>query len=142
MTRSRFAAAVAASFALAACASSSGKDDPASQPLESGRATFARYCAACHGPGGEGNGPAGEALAEQPADLTRIAARRGGTFPEAALLRIIDGRDPIVAHGTREMPVWGRYFGEGHGKGPPAEAAARGDALLLVRYLESIQRAE
>jgi mono/diheme cytochrome c family protein len=141
MTRSALVAALAAGFALTACASSS-REDETSQPLESGRATFARYCAACHGPGGEGNGPAAEALAQQPADLTRIAARRGGTFPEVALLRIIDGRDPIVAHGTREMPVWGRYFGEGHGKGPPAEAAARGDALLLVRYLESIQEAQ
>jgi mono/diheme cytochrome c family protein len=143
MTRATLVAAVVAGGALAACAAfSQEQGGEASKQVESGRATFAMHCAACHGANGEGDGPAAAALAQRPADLTRIAARRGGVFPDAAVLRIIDGRDPIVAHGTREMPVWGRHFGAGHLPGTDAQAAARGNALILVQYLASIQKAE
>jgi hypothetical protein len=40
-------------------------------------------------------------------DLTGIAARRGGQFPEERIRQIIDGRTGLAAHGAREMPVWG-----------------------------------
>ena len=36
-----------------------------------GQALFARYCVACHGPNGEGNGPAAAALRVRPANLTQ-----------------------------------------------------------------------
>lgn len=36
-----------------------------------GQTLFARYCVACHGPNGEGNGPAAAALRIRPADLTQ-----------------------------------------------------------------------
>jgi mono/diheme cytochrome c family protein len=39
---------------------------------------FVRYCSACHGVEGRGDGPAASALRTPPADLTRIAQRRGG----------------------------------------------------------------
>jgi mono/diheme cytochrome c family protein len=143
MTRATLVAALVAGGALAACAAPSQQQEgEASKQRESGQATFAMHCASCHGVSGEGDGPAGTALTQKPADLTRIAARRGGIFPEAAVLRIIDGRDPIVAHGTREMPVWGHHFGTGHLPGPDAESAARGEALMLVQYLASIQKSE
>jgi len=41
----------------------------------------------------------------------RIAARRHWDFPVAAIVRVIDSRDPVVAHGSREMPIWGEASG-------------------------------
>ncbi len=74
---------------------------------------FVRYCNACHGMEGRGNGPAATALQPPPADLTRIAQRRDGLFPVAEVTAVIDGRTIIPAHGSREMPIWGERFGEG-----------------------------
>lgn len=71
--------------------------------------------------------------------VRRIAARRGGVFPEAEILRIIDGRDPIVAHGSREMPIWGREFGLVGNPGAASESSARGHAQLLIQYLRTLQ---
>src|ERR1700758_1504141 len=48
----------------------------------SGRQMFDAYCASCHGQGGKGNGPAAPALKAPPTDLTQLAAKNGGTFPE------------------------------------------------------------
>lgn len=104
-----------------------------------GRDDFVRYCAACHGMEADGNGPVAPTLRTAPPDLRRIAARRNGTFPEAAILRIIDGRDPVVAHGSREMPVWGEELSREVASGPGADAMARGKALLILRYLQSVQ---
>jgi mono/diheme cytochrome c family protein len=107
---------------------------------ELGAALFLRHCAACHGEDGRGNGPAAGALRTQPADLTRIAARRGGAFPEGAIARFIDGRFAVQAHGTREMPVWGARLGERIPEAGVSEEVVRGQISVLVEYLESIQR--
>ena len=90
----------------------------------------------------DGRGPVAPVLREPPPDLTRIAARRGGVFPEAQLARIIDGRDPIVSHGSREMPVWGRRFSAGMPPSAQAEAVRRGQTILLVNYLRTMQVTE
>lgn len=71
---------------------------------------FMTYCAVCHGTEGKGNGPAAAALTKVPADLTKINARNGGTFPEVRVRRFIEGADTIAAHGTRDMPIWGDLF--------------------------------
>lgn len=71
---------------------------------------FDSYCATCHGVTGVGNGPAAKALAKAPADLTKISARNGGTFPEVRVKRYIEGLDEVAAHGSRDMPVWGPLF--------------------------------
>lgn len=116
--------------------------DPASPPIPtptSGEALYQQYCSACHGPGAKGDGPAAAALKKKPMDLTRIAQRRGGTFPAAAILEVVDGRDVAIAHGSREMPVWGRRFGEALTPGTAAETVRHGTAQLIVDYLASIQ---
>jgi hypothetical protein len=66
------------------------------------------HYAACHGTAARGDGPAAPALKTVPADLTRLSARNGGKFPEARVRRYIEGLDEISAHGSRDMPVWGR----------------------------------
>lgn len=83
---------------------------PPATDVVDAEAMFREYCAACHGSGGKGDGPAAAALKTVPADLTRISARNGGKFPTVKIRRYIEGLDQIAAHGSRDMPVWGRLF--------------------------------
>lgn len=71
---------------------------------------FRMYCAECHGEDGRGDGPKSFGLSRPPPDLTKLKARNGGQFPGEILARVIDGREDIVLHGGREMPVWGQWF--------------------------------
>jgi mono/diheme cytochrome c family protein len=107
--------------------------------LQMGRADFLRHCAACHGEGGRGDGPVAASLRVPPADLTRIAVRREGSFPVAEVTEIVDGRRTIAAHGLREMPVWGVRFSTRVHEGSSEDEVARGRLLVLVEYLRSIQ---
>lgn len=107
--------------------------------VELGEPVFRSYCASCHGLDGGGDGPAARSLETPPADLRRIAARRGGSFPDAEIARIIDGRFDIDAHGSREMPVWGNAFGADIPEGEVAESVTRGRLAVLIEYLKSIQ---
>ena len=94
---------------------------------------FQSYCAVCHGKDAKGNGPAASALTKAPADLTRLAARNGGTFPDVKVNRYIEGSDEVAAHGNRDMPMWGELF----------RSLNRDTALLRVQglndYLKSLQ---
>jgi mono/diheme cytochrome c family protein len=111
----------------------------ANRAAANGQAIFQQSCAPCHGGTGAGDGPVAEALRTKPADLRRIAARRGGVFPDVEIRRLIDGRDPIVAHGPRDMPIWGREFALDPTVGLATEGQARGRIELVIRYLETIQ---
>jgi mono/diheme cytochrome c family protein len=113
--------------------------EPNPMLVEVGRDAFATHCAACHGSDARGGGPAASALRTPPADLTRIAARRGGDFPADEIAAWIDGRLAPAAHGTREMPVWGYRFAEGLPAGELTQELVRGRILTLVEYLRSIQ---
>jgi mono/diheme cytochrome c family protein len=106
------------------------------QPDE-GAEIFARSCAACHGYRAEGGK---ELLGGQVApDLTRIAARNGGTFPEAQVLSQIDGYGRGKASDV--MPEFGSLL---EGELVPVDIdgtltpTPRPLAALLA-YLESIQ---
>ena len=77
-----------------------------------GKRLYLRYCASCHGATGKGDGAVAPALTRPATDLTRLKADAGGKFPFEDVMRAIDGRRAIVAHGTREMPVWGQHFKE------------------------------
>ena len=58
----------------------------------------------------KGADPQLTSLTKTPADLTKISARNGGTFPAVKVKRYIEGLDEISAHGTRDMPMWGDLF--------------------------------
>jgi mono/diheme cytochrome c family protein len=105
-----------------------------------GQQYFMQYCSACHGMDGRGNGPVAPALRTPPADLTRIAQRRGGQFRAAEIAAQIDGRAMVAAHGSREMPVWGQRFTEKFGGETIGEEAVRGHLLVLIAYLKSLQQ--
>ena len=117
---------------LAALASSA-----AVPPAPDGASLFRTYCASCHGVSGRGDGPMLEFLRIPPTNLTRLAARQGGSFDREVVARAIDGRTRIGSHGSSEMPVWGDAF--------TSPVARDGDLVLrervraIVRHLESLQ---
>jgi hypothetical protein len=74
-----------------------------------GQLAYARYCGACHGAQGDGDGPARAAFRNPPADLTALTRKRG-SFPRGDLLNIIDQTRAIAAHGSRDLPIWGETF--------------------------------
>jgi len=107
-------------------------------PLEAGRKRFMQDCAACHGAEGRGDGPAAAALHTQPSDLTGLARRNDGQFPEDYVRKVVDGRDfQQLAHGSVEMPVWGSHYQRSLLALSEARIKGRIDALVV--WLKSIQ---
>ena len=106
---------------------------------EVGAELFTTYCASCHGVDARGGGPAAPALITPPSDLSRIAARGGGVFPESSVARLIDGRFDLPAHGSREMPIWGACLAEEIPCFATGDEVARGRIASLVEYLKSLQ---
>jgi mono/diheme cytochrome c family protein len=109
-------------------------------PDYSGAELYQHLCASCHGKQARGNGPAAKSLKVPPADLTLISRRHSGTFPTEQLRMFIDGQSMPMAHGSREMPVWGWQL---YGKSDEdADRRQRANELIarLVDYLNSIQR--
>jgi mono/diheme cytochrome c family protein len=101
-----------------------------------GPALSKAYCASCHGADAKGDGPMAKSLKVKPPDLTRIAARNGGTFPLMRIERIISGEEQLPSgHGTSEMPVWGPIFS--HVDRDQDLGRVRIDNL--ARYLRDIQ---
>jgi mono/diheme cytochrome c family protein len=74
-----------------------------------GAELYAQHCAVCHGARADGTGPQAATLSLQPPDLTTLAARHAGVFPLERVVMRIDGRQPLVAHGS-PMPVFGPFF--------------------------------
>jgi len=98
---------------------------------------FRAYCAPCHGIDGAGNGPVASALKEKPADLTALSKNNGGKFPTQHAEKTISGEDQTrLAHGSREMPVWGPIFHQ------IEDDQDLGNVRLqnLVKYLQTIQQ--
>ncbi|MBI3245450.1 MAG: c-type cytochrome [Deltaproteobacteria bacterium] len=104
-----------------------------------GKNVYDQNCAVCHGREAKGDGGAVSLLTVKPADLTQIAKRAGGTFPFWKVYGVIDGREEVKGHGTRDMPIWGAEFRAQAGSSPAAESQTRGRVLELVYYLQSIQ---
>ena len=141
---------LALAIPVAGCATSSGRGDAASAAtapvapataVESGADRYVQYCASCHGIDGRGDGPAAATLRTPPPDLTRLSARWGSPLDRTALAELIDGRKGPRAHGPPDMPVWGERLYAGERPDSPArEAARRGTLLLILEYLETLQR--
>jgi mono/diheme cytochrome c family protein len=121
-------------------AAGQGNKTPSGDFENIGHRFYVTYCSACHGMEGRGDGPVAPDLRTPPADLTQIAKRRGGQFPVADIAAYIDGRADVRAHGNRDMPVWGERFGEQVGGGSLGEEVVRGNLLILVNYIQSIQQ--
>lgn len=96
---------------------------------------FKEYCAVCHGNDAKGDGPAADALKKRPADLTQLARKNGGNFPELHVMNFIKGQDVVAAHGSRDMPIWGSIFSQMSSN--PDLVQVRTYALL--KYIEEMQ---
>lgn len=114
----------------------------AAQDAMQGEALFGFYCATCHGNAASGNGPMSPSLVVAPSNLTRLAVENDGVFPTARVIMRIDGRDPLISHGSM-MPVYGDFF-EGTDVATKAET---GQPILtsqpivdLLAYLQSLQQ--
>ena len=54
---------------------------------------------------------------------------------------VIDGREEIRGHGTRDMPIWGaRFRSQAGGDDTGSKSQVAGRILGLVSYLQYIQR--
>jgi mono/diheme cytochrome c family protein len=120
------------------------KTQPKPTSPVSGEQLFKAYCAVCHGPGGKGDGPVAIALKVPPPDLTALAQRHDGKFPDDYVSNVLKNGVKAPAHGSGEMPVWGPMF----------ETMSRWQALCpdmdqtsaamritnLTNYLKSIQK--
>lgn len=125
--------ALALAVALPTAAQAEGSE-------EAGRAQFALNCATCHGLSARGNGPMAEILAISPPDLTGLSD--GPVFPLADVVRRIDGRDMLLAHGG-PMPIFGYILEERSAvvedlDGTPIFTSQA--VLDIAAYLESVQR--
>ena len=109
--------------------------------VAAGQREFRHACAVCHGLGGKGESVMTtlNLLTVQPTDLTQLSKKSQGQFPFWQVYRIIDGRDEVKGHGSRDMPIWGQVFRQQEGGKPVDETCVMGRILALVYYLQSIQ---
>jgi hypothetical protein len=120
-----------------------------SSALTAAAADFHNLCAPCHGRSARGDGPVGRVMTTKPADLTTIAKRHSGTFPDELIYEKIEGLDMPLSHGTLQMPIWGDVFlNEAVGKSTSTNEAKKAETKVerrikyLVEYLKTIQTAE
>lgn len=95
-----------------------------------GERLFIGYCASCHGSDAKGDGVVAAVLAIPVPDLTKVG--NGGVFPAEWVYETIDGRAEVIAHGPRDMPVWGLEFWWEEGEGEMAERNVRRRIEALV----------
>jgi mono/diheme cytochrome c family protein len=130
----------AAALLVSAWAMSATAADAADYVAMSGKDLYTRFCASCHGESGLGDGPVSKSLAVEVPNLTLLARRHGGKFPNDDVARIIDGRHIIGAHGSRTMPVWGEDLSRISVGDPNAERATQTIITRLTDYLWKLQR--
>ena len=111
----------------------------ASAADHAGEAAYRRYCSACHGPDGKGDGVVSGLMTPKPTDLTQLTKANDGKFSLLDVMQSIDGRKKIAAHGDSDMPVWGEVFDKDRGQGIAAEAQVRGKVHEIATYVQSIQ---
>ena len=91
---------------LAAGRFSAAQEKPEVANPKSGAVIFKQDCAVCHGEDAKGHGPASTALTVRPPNLTTLAQRHGGKFPDDYVLSVLRNGVKAPAHGTAEMPIW------------------------------------
>jgi mono/diheme cytochrome c family protein len=74
-----------------------------------GKKEFEANCVSCHGRDLKG-GAYVDFLKVTPPDLTQLTRKNGGVFPFERVYGAIDGRYVVKAHGSGEMPIWGKDY--------------------------------
>ena len=104
--------------------------------LSEGAGDYTRYCAACHGSEGHGDGEMASILVKPPSDLTLITVGFD-EFPFWRVYAIIAGDEPVPGHDTFQMPqVRARMKAD---EGKPGYLPAHIRVLLLTHYIEGLQ---
>ena len=98
---------------------------------------YATYCSACHGAAADGKGPVANVLEPPPPALTRLHRKYGNPLGTDLVVYILGTTMPR-AHGTSDMPVWGKNLREPDGD----NSRATQTIWRIVDYLESIQAPE
>lgn len=118
----------------------------AQQAQDIGKDEYLTSCAVCHGTSGKGGGPLEGWLKKPAADLTKIQKNNAGVFPFDRMYQIIDGRQAVAAHGTRDMPVWGAEYKYEAGwrmgvflTQKDVDSFIRGRIIALIGYIYSLQ---
>jgi mono/diheme cytochrome c family protein len=102
----------------------------------SGAQIYKQHCAACHGNDLKGNGPAPPPFKDRTPDLTTLAQRHEGKFPDAYVADVLHNGIAISAHGPAEMPIWGPTFKESE----QLSSAQIDDRIAkLSAYIKSMQ---
>jgi len=123
---------------IAAVARAQEKKSPhplASVPV-SGAQLYKRYCAVCHGNDLKGGGPVSTEFKNPPSDLTTLAVRHEGKFPDAYVEDVLQNGVKTPAHGNTEMPIWGPIFASIPGTNPDL---AKTRITNLTSYIKSMQ---
>ena len=109
--------------------------------LTHGEDLYNELCAVCHGMTGTGDGPAVPALRQVPIDLTMLSDENDGVFPREMLEESIFGKNRIAAHGSLDMPVWGRAFEftKPNWSGLKRAKFAQHRIHNIVSYIETLQ---
>jgi mono/diheme cytochrome c family protein len=108
-------------------------------PDHEGYPLYQRFCASCHGLRADGRGPRAATVSPPPADLTHLAASRGGALSLDEVTRVIDGRRTLRAHGEGPMPVWGKELVADVADPEMREKARIRLVQSLAEYVVSIQ---
>ena len=104
-----------------------------------GKALYLKYCSACHGEGGKGDGVVSGFLRPKPSDLTQLAKKADGKFSFLQTMQAIDGTTTLRAHGDPMMPVWGESFRADAHDSMSQQVRVKGKLMLITSYLEAIQ---
>lgn len=140
MTTGRLILCVAVSVVISICAVLRLARAQEMEVIMAGELEYRQHCAVCHGADGKGYGIMRRFLTVEPSDVTQVAKKNGGRFPFWQIYRIIDGREEVRGHGTREMPVWGaRFRSQAGGDDTGSRSQVAGRILSLVFYLQQIQ---
>ncbi len=120
--------------------------DKSDVKLDIGKMEYNSACAVCHGLTGKGDdGPIKELFVKPMPNLTVLAKNNKGIFPFDRVYQIIDGRQEMKAHGSRDMPIWGDRFNNqtslyfDNYPSQDKESAARSRILALVEYIYRLQ---
>jgi|SRR3974390_237328 len=114
------------------------------QSIDVGKYEYDTHCVACHGSTGKGDGFYALMLSKNitVTNLTELSKKNNGVFPFSRVYETIDGRKQVQAHGTREMPVWGRSYSAMVSNLYPyydPEGFARAKILALTEYIYRLQ---
>lgn len=114
------------------------------QKFDLGKIEYESRCATCHGMTGKGDGPISGLLTRKASDLTVLAKNNNGILPVAAMYDIVMGEKDVPGHGTRDMPVWGKFYSMQAARyyldvPYDPEAYVRARILALIEYINRLQ---